>query len=117
MKKYLAIALLAVTTQANASDNSAIEVFGNVQAASIAAAMTCPNVQLTKDFFKQMAFEMEMTEADEKQGAELAVNRLFEILAVAKERGEEKWCASVVPSLVKPIQKGALAPISIVGGK
>ena len=115
MKKLIIAALLASTT-ASASSNDAIEVYANVQAASIAAAVACPNVRLTKDFFKEMAFMMEMTGEDEKRGAEIAAAKVGTILDIAKERGEQKWCAAVIPSLVKPIQAGALAPIYVING-
>ena len=115
MKKAFIIALLAISTNAKAAD-TAISVYADVMAASVSAASICPNVGLTKDFFKQMAFEMEMTEKDVSEASRIAVDSLNGIERIAKESGEEAWCSRVVPKLIKPIKGGELAPIYVKKG-
>jgi hypothetical protein len=115
MRKLAIIALLAISTNAKAED-TAISVYANVMAASISAATICPNVGLTKDFFKEMAFQMEMTEKDVSEASRIAVDSLNGIERIAKESGEKAWCGRVVPKLIKPIKGGELAPIYMKKG-
>ena len=108
MKKLLPALLLLATP---ASAETAINVYANVMAASVSAAHICPNVGLSNEFFKKMAWQMEMTDKDTLAASRIAIDRLDEIERIAKESGEEAWCARVLPKLMKPINAGELAPL------